>query len=69
MCVSYPPGRRKAMAFSLFGAVAPAGGIVGAVFASLFALTSWPCTFWSFSIVLAGVAIAGYYVIPTTQVL
>lgn len=35
---TYPPGRRKAMVFSIFGACAPTGSILGSVFASLFTL-------------------------------
>lgn len=40
------------------------GAVVGAVFAGLFALTWWPWTFWSTSIVLAIIAVAGIYIIP-----
>jgi MFS family permease len=61
---TYKPGRRKAMVFSLFGACAPNGSIVGSVFAGLFALTSWPWAFYSFSIALAVTVVAGYYAIP-----
>lgn len=38
---TYAPGRRKAMVFALFGATAPGGSILGAVFASLFSLAWW----------------------------
>ena len=41
----YQRGKRKNMAFSLFAACAPSGAILGAVFASLFALAWWPCTY------------------------
>jgi MFS family permease len=61
---TYGPGRRKAMVFSLFGACAPNGSIVGSVFAGLFALTWWPWAFFSFSIVLALTVIVGIYAIP-----
>ncbi|MCJ1460218.1 hypothetical protein MMC28_010597 [Mycoblastus sanguinarius] len=61
---TYSPGPRKAMVFSIFGATAPGGAVVGAVFAGLFNLAWWPWTFWSFSIVLAVIAVVGFYVIP-----
>lgn len=61
---SYAPGPRKAMVFSIFGATAPGGAVVGSVFAGLFNLAWWPWTFWSFAIVLACIAVVGSYVIP-----
>ncbi|CAF9928115.1 hypothetical protein IMSHALPRED_007389 [Imshaugia aleurites] len=61
---SYAPGPRKAMVFAIFGATAPGGAVVGATFAGLFRLAWWPWTFWSFSITLACIAVAGSYVIP-----
>lgn len=63
---SYPPGRRKAMVFACFGATAPGGSVLGAAFSGLFALAWWPWTFWCFSIVLAGVVVLGYFVIPSS---
>ncbi|KAF1988977.1 hypothetical protein K402DRAFT_391145 [Aulographum hederae CBS 113979] len=62
---TYPPGMKKNMAFSLFGALAPTGSIVGSVFAGLFALAWWPWAFFSSSITLVCIAIAGYFIIPT----
>lgn len=41
--IMYEPGKRKNMAFSMFGACAPGGSIVGSAFAALFALAWWPC--------------------------
>lgn len=61
---SYAPGPRKAMVFSIFGATAPGGAVVGAAFAGLFNLAWWPWTFWSFAIALACIAVVGSYVIP-----
>ena len=61
---SYAPGPRKAMVFSIFGATAPGGALVGATFAGIFNLAWWPWTFWSFAIALACIAVAGSYVIP-----
>ena len=61
----YAPGPRKAMVFSLFGATAPGGAVIGSLFAGLFSeLAWWPWTFWSFSIALAGIAALGSIVIP-----
>ena len=64
LVATYAPGRRKAMLFSIFGATAPSGALVGSVFAGIFNLAWWPWTFWSFAIALAGIAVAGSYVIP-----
>ena len=61
---TYAPGPRKAMVFSIFGATAPSGALVGAVFAGIFNLAWWPWTFWSFAIALACIAVAGSYFIP-----
>ena len=61
---TYAPGRRKAMVFSIFGACAPNGSIIGAVFSSLFALAWWPWAFFSLAIALVVTAVAGYFVIP-----
>lgn len=43
--ILYEPGPRKNMAFSVFGACAPGGSIVGATFGGVFALAWWPCEF------------------------
>ncbi|KAK3673073.1 multidrug-resistance type transporter aminotriazole resistance [Recurvomyces mirabilis] len=64
----YEPGPRKNMAFAMFGACAPAGSIVGAVFGGLFALVWWPWTFWSFAITLAVIALAAAWLVPDPQV-
>ena len=61
---TYAPGRRKAMVFAIFGATAPSGAVVGAVFAGIFKRAWWPWTFWSFAIALACIAVVGSYVIP-----
>ncbi|KAF2104012.1 MFS general substrate transporter [Rhizodiscina lignyota] len=61
---TYPPGMRKNLAFSFFGACAPSGGILGSVFAGIFALAWWPWTFWSFAIALVITAVVGSFVVP-----
>ena len=62
---TYPPGLRKAMAFSLFGATAPGGYIVGAAFSSIFAqLVWWPWGYWVLAIVCVVFAALGYIIIP-----
>ncbi|KAJ6783326.1 hypothetical protein PWT90_02561 [Aphanocladium album] len=61
---AYPPGHRKAMVFACFGAVAPIGGVCGAVFASLFAMAWWPWALWAMSIWLALLCVAAYFIIP-----
>ncbi|ANB13277.1 Amf1p [Sugiyamaella lignohabitans] len=62
----HTPGRRKHLAFASFGAVAPFGCCVGAIFAALFAqlVKIWALAYY----VMAGVGllmtIASYFVIP-----
>lgn len=64
---TYPPGRRKSMIFSLFGATAPSGFVVGAVFSSIFAeLVWWPWAYFVMAMVCALVAAAGVLIIPST---
>jgi MFS family permease len=64
---TYQSGRRKEMVFSIFGATAPGGFVVGAVFSSLFAqLVWWPWTFWVGGIVCFVCAVLGYLIIPHT---
>lgn len=62
---AYPPGNRKAMAFSLFGATAPVGSIAGTVYSAGWSYLWWPWAYWSMSIGVTLVAIAAYFVIPT----
>jgi MFS family permease len=61
---TYAPGPRKSMVFAIFGATAPGGSIVGALFAGIFNLVWWPWTFFSFAITLAILAVLGMLVIP-----
>jgi MFS family permease len=61
---TYAPGRRKAMVFSIFGACAPTGSIIGSAFAGLFELGWWPWTYWSFAICLVLITVLGIYAVP-----
>ncbi|KAI1777489.1 MFS general substrate transporter [Hypoxylon cercidicola] len=62
--VTYPPGKKKAMVFTLVATMAPIGMIVGAASASLFALVWWPLTYWTFAATLVIIAGIGHFVIP-----
>jgi MFS family permease len=62
---AYPPGTKKNIVFSLFGAMAPWGFVIGALFASLFAeLTWWPWLFWSYAFTCWGLSIFSVIAIP-----
>ncbi|CEP60575.1 Amf1p LALA0_S01e14048g [Lachancea lanzarotensis] len=64
---TYEPGRRKNLVFSLFGATAPSGFVLGAVFSSIFSqLLWWPWSFWVMAIACLVLALAGTVVIPHT---
>lgn len=65
---TYAPGKKKSLAFAAFAATAPAGSVIGAAFSGLFALTWWPWTFWTFSIVLTATVALAYVVIPPVPV-
>ena len=60
---AYPPGLKKNLSFSVFGAVAPGGAIVGALFGGIFE-NDWPWSFYSLALVLAVAAVLSYIVIP-----
>ncbi|KAL4781746.1 major facilitator superfamily [Aspergillus varians] len=61
---TYAPGKKKDMVFALFGATAPNGAIIGAVFAAIFSQFAWwPWTYWSMAIVSVVCAGIGYIVI------
>ncbi|XRM40891.1 multidrug-resistance type transporter aminotriazole resistance [Aspergillus tubingensis] len=62
---TYRPGKKKYMVFSLFGATAPNGAVLGAIFASLFSqLAWWPWTFWAMAIYCFVLAIMSFLAIP-----
>lgn len=60
---TYPPGLRKNIVFAVFGAVAPGGAVIGAVFGGIFQ-ENWPWAFYSLALVLATAAIVSHLVIP-----
>ena len=60
---TYPPGLRKNLVFAVFGAVAPGGAVIGAVFGGIF-YKNWPWAFYSLALVLATAAVVSYFVIP-----
>lgn len=63
----YEPGRRQNMIFALFGATAPGGFVVGAVFASLIAqMTWWPWAYWVMCFTCLLMACLSVVAIPAT---
>ncbi|MCJ1315056.1 hypothetical protein MMC15_000371 [Xylographa vitiligo] len=65
---TYPQGMRKNMIFALFGATAPGGFVVGAVFASLLAeRASWPIAYYCMAIVCFLVAVCAMFIVPTPE--
>ncbi|KAI1380447.1 major facilitator superfamily MFS-1 [Hypoxylon crocopeplum] len=62
--LTYPPGKQKAMVFTLVATMAPIGIVVGAASASLFALVWWPWTYWTFAVILLVIAGIGCFAIP-----
>lgn len=62
---AYAPGIKKNLTFALFGAMAPWGFVIGALFGALFAETAWwPWTFWSFGIAAFGLSAFALIVVP-----
>ena len=67
MGCSYKPGLRKQMVFSLFGATAPSGFVIGAVFSSLLAeFAWWPWAYWITAIACVLFVAMGSLIIPYT---
>ncbi|CAF3626298.1 unnamed protein product [Rotaria sordida] len=63
---AYPVGLRKSIVFSIFGATAPSGFILGALFGSIFAqFIWWPWAQWALAIFCYILAILTYIVVPT----
>ncbi len=66
---TYPNGMRKNMIFSLFGACAPGGYILGAAFSSLLAQrTTWAWAYWIMGIVCFIVAAFTTWTVPEQDV-
>lgn len=66
---TYPPGPRKNMVLSIFGATAPGGYLVGAVFSGIFAEhVWWPWVYWVLSMVSALVGVIVIFVVPRMPV-
>ncbi|KAJ5956783.1 Major facilitator superfamily domain general substrate transporter [Penicillium viridicatum] len=62
---TYPPGPRKDMVFSIFGATAPGGFTVGGAFSGLLAERAWwPWGYWIMGIVCIAFSVFGILVIP-----
>jgi len=62
---AYPVGLRKSIIFSIFGATAPAGFILGALFGSIFAqFVWWPWAQWSLAIFCYILAMLTYIIVP-----
>ncbi|KAF2681621.1 MFS general substrate transporter [Lentithecium fluviatile CBS 122367] len=63
---AYAPGSiRKNIVFSIFGALAPTGFVIGGIFGSLFAqLAWWPWSFWSYGAAAFGLAAFSLLAIP-----
>jgi len=58
-------GHRKTLAFALYGATAPLGFVLGAVFSSLFAqLVWWPWAFWVLGMVCVLLAGLAFLLVP-----
>ncbi|KAJ5198481.1 low affinity NH4+ transporter [Penicillium cinerascens] len=65
----YNPGLRQNMIFSLFGATAPGGFVLGAVFSSLLSqMTWWPWSYWVLCFACLLPAALAVFVIPATPV-
>jgi MFS family permease len=65
---TYPPGPRKDMVFSIFGATAPGGFAVGGAFSALLAERAWwPWVYWIMAIFCFASAVFGTLVIPKSS--
>lgn len=62
---AYAPGKKKNIAFSVFGGLAPAGFVIGAISGSGWASgVWWPWAFWTFSFACFGLAIVSRLIVP-----
>ncbi|KIW15221.1 hypothetical protein PV08_05266 [Exophiala spinifera] len=66
---TYPPGPRKDMVLSLFGAAAPGGYLVGAVFSGIFTqFVWWPWAYWVLGMVCVLMAFLVVFTVPDMPV-
>lgn len=66
---TYGASPRKNMVFALFGAAAPTGWVVGAVFSSIFAqLAWWPWGYFALAITCVAMMFAARIIIPSDEV-
>ncbi|KAK2613115.1 hypothetical protein N8I77_000044 [Diaporthe amygdali] len=62
---TFPPGKAKNYAFSMYAAGAPLGSIFGNLLGGLIAsYAHWSWVFWALAILAGLVTVAGYFVIP-----
>lgn len=62
---TFPPGRAKNYAFSMYAAGAPMGSICGNLLGGLIAsYAHWTWVFWALAMLAAVVTVAGYFLIP-----
>lgn len=67
---TYPPGPRKEMVLSLFGAAAPTGFVMSGVFSGIFAeFAWWPWSYWVHGITLFVLAVLSISVVPVDELL
>ena len=65
----YDPGLRQNMIFSLFGATAPGGFLLGGVFSRLLSqMVWWPWSYWILCFACLLLAVLAVFVIPATPV-
>jgi MFS family permease len=66
---TYPPGPRKNMVLSIFGATAPSGFVIGAVFSGIFTqFVWWPWAYWVMAMALTTIGVLALLVIPRMPV-
>lgn len=66
---TYPPGASRNMVLSLFGATAPNGFLVGAVFSGIFTqFVWWPWSYWVLAMACALIGTLTIFVVPNMPV-
>ncbi|KPI46106.1 Drug resistance protein [Cyphellophora attinorum] len=64
---TYEPGMRQNLIFCLFGATAPGGFVLGAVFTALLAQKAWwPWAYWIMSMICIACTVLAIVIIPAT---